>query len=237
MVQKMKKNKIQTDEGLNKLFDALGQEIVYAQIYYKLFRELVESIPEYEHEFQESNTFWTLTLDSLRKAWHTQMCRIFDQTRSSLNLLSFLKIIKANQYLFDEVHFRRRLGDNAPADLVVELFLALREQQLDKDILSVSCKNPLVEKLWRQRNSIVAHLDPMVLLGESRVLEENPLSKTEIEILLDLSLAIINRYSNLYRSSEWSRQIIGHEDYQWLLKLFRLGLQRFHDDRFGKDSL
>ena len=84
------KIKIQTSDELNSLLDVLAREIVDAQIYHRLFCDLIDSISDHEREFQQSNTFWSLTIDSLKEARLTQLCRVFDQECSSLNLVNLL---------------------------------------------------------------------------------------------------------------------------------------------------
>jgi hypothetical protein len=63
------KIEIQTSEELNILLDALAKEIVKANDYYRLFRNLVTAMPSHEREFLQSNTFWTLTLDAIRDSY------------------------------------------------------------------------------------------------------------------------------------------------------------------------
>jgi len=224
------KIKIQSGDELNKLLDALAYEIVDAQIYHKLFCDLVDSIPAHKREFQQSNTFWGLTIVSLKEARLTRLCRVFDQESSSLNLVNLLETIQANLHLFEESHFRKRLQDNAFVDSLAESDRVPSKQQLSDDIEYASCRNPLVKELMIWRNNIVAHRGVKLSLGKKQVLQQNSLSPQEIEELLDQSLKIFNRYLSLYRASTWSRQVIGHDDYQSLLKFLRLGLQKWDED-------
>jgi len=224
------KIKIQSGDELNRLLDALAREIVDANIYHRLFCDLVDSIPAYQREFQQSNTFWSLTLDSLKEARLTRLCRVFDQESNSLNLVNLLETIQANLHLFEEEHFRSRLQDNAFVDSLARSHRIPAEDQLCSDIEYASCKNPLVKKLMIWRNNIVAHRGTKVSLGRQEVLEQNSLSQQEIEDLLDQSLKIFNRYLSLYRASTWSRQMIGHDDYKSILDFIRRGLQKWDED-------
>ncbi|MEM7792620.1 MAG: hypothetical protein AAF546_14540 [Verrucomicrobiota bacterium] len=224
------KIKIQTSEELDQLLDALAREIVDAKVYHQLFSNLVDAIPDYEREFRESNTFWSLTLDSLKEARLTRLCRVFDQESSSLNLVNLLETIKGNLHLFEEEHFRRRLKDNAFVESLAETHRVPEAGQIDDDIEYSSCRNPLVKKLMIWRNNIVAHRGAKVSLGKKQVLEDNPLSYDEIKELLDQSFNIFNRYSSLYRASTWSSQVIGHDDYKSTLSFIRRGLQKWDED-------
>ena len=116
---KMKIN-IQSDKELNSLLDALANEIVDANIYHRLFCDLVDSIDSHQRELSQSNTFWSLTLDALRDARLTRLCRVYDQESKSLNLVNLLDTIKANLHLFEEHYFRERLQDNAFVDSLAQ---------------------------------------------------------------------------------------------------------------------
>jgi hypothetical protein len=192
---------IQTDDELNKLLDALAGEIVDAQIYHRLFCDLTDSIAEYSREFLQSNTFWSLTLDSLKEARLIRLCRVFDQNSTGLNLVNLLETIKANSHFFQEEHFRDHLRNNAFIDSLAETDRVPAPDQLDADIEYASSKNPLVKKLMVWRNKIIAHRDVKISLGKTQILESNPPSQFEIENLLNQSLLIFNRYSSLYKAS------------------------------------
>ena len=226
---KMKIN-IQSDKEINSLLDALANEIVDANIYHRLFCDLVDSIDSHQRELSQSNTFWSLTLDALRDARLTRLCRVYDQESKSLNLVNLLDTIKANLHLFEEHYFRERLQDNAFVDSLAQTGRVPPIAQLDEDIEFSSCRNPLVKKLMIWRNNIVAHRGAKVALGNDQILADNPLSQPEMEQLLDRSFEIFNRYSSLYRASTWSRQIIGHDDYKSLLEFLSLGLKKWDED-------
>ncbi len=221
--------KIKSEDELNKLLDALALEIVDANICYRLYCDLIDSIKENEKVFRQSNTFWHFTFNSLHDAQMIRLCRVFDQESSSLNLFNLLETIKANVHFFDEKHFRQRLKDNAFVDSLAEDDRVPSESQLDKDIWFASNKNPLVKKLMIWRNNIIAHRSAKASLGKNDILTDNPLIQEEIETLLNECFTIFNRYSNLYRASSWSRKVIGCDDYKSLLKFITLGLQKWDE--------
>jgi hypothetical protein len=222
--------RISTGDELNLLLDALAREIVDANIYHHLFCDLLDSIPEYEREFQESQTFWHLTWSALRDARLTHLCRVYDQESKSLNIVNLLYTIKANIHLFTEEHFRQRMTGNAYFDALASYNRIPSIEDVEKDIASVTCQNPLVKKLMVWRNNIAAHRGAKVSLGKDQILVDNSLSQEEVEQLLDHSLKVFNKYSGLYRASSHSRQIIGHDDYKDVLKFIRLGLKKWDDD-------
>jgi hypothetical protein len=58
------KIKIKTGEKLSQLLDALANEIVFSQIYYRLLCDLAKARASHEIEFSNFITFWTHTLGS-----------------------------------------------------------------------------------------------------------------------------------------------------------------------------
>ena len=222
--------KIKSSDELNKLLDALALEIVDANIYHRLYTDLVDSIGNNARAFTQSNTFWSFAIDSLRDARMIRLCRVFDQESKSLNLFNLLETIKANIQFFEEKHFRHRLKDNAFVNSLAGVDRVPDGSQLEKDMWLASAQNPLVRKLMIWRNNIIAHRGAKVSLGKDEILAENPLSQQEIEALLDESFTIFNRYSSLYRASTWSRKVVGHDDYKSLLNFLNLGLQKWDED-------
>ena len=222
--------KVKNSEDLNKLLDALGQEIVDANIYHRLYCDITSSIKENAKAFSQANTFWHFTFNSLGDARLLHLCRVFDQESTSLNLYNLLETIKANLHFFEEDHFRGRLKDNAFVDSLSRDNRIPESKQLDKDIWFASRQNPLVYKLIIWRHNIIAHLGAKVSLGNNQILVNNPLNKEEIENLLDESFSIYNRYSSLYRATTYSRKVVGHDDFKSLLNFMNLGLQKWDEN-------
>ena len=222
--------KIQTSEELNRLLDELAKEIVRAHIHYRLLCDLVKAKPAHEKQFLYFNTFWTLTLDAHRLAYQTHLCRVYDQEFASLNLVNLLHTIKANLHLFSEDNFRKRLKGNAFVDSLAKTTRIPSIDEVERDVELVTCKNSTVKKLTIWRGNIVAHRGAKVALGKDQILKDNPLSDKEIMVLLERSLTLFNKYSGLYNASTQSSGIIGHDDYEQLLKFIGLGIKKRDDD-------
>jgi hypothetical protein len=222
---------IKSADELNKLLDALAKDIVNANIYYKLYIGLTNSIPDYSDEANLSNTFWSLALDAIREAFLLRLCRIFEQNSRSLNLVNLLDTIKTNLHYFQEPHFRERLKDNAFVESLAEDVVIPSVEELQADITFASDKNPIVKRLMLWRMNVYAHTGAKTALGKfTDTLEENSISKEEIEQLLDQCFSISNKYMSLYKASTWSRQIIGHDDYLSLFQFLRIGLEKRESD-------
>lgn len=217
---------IESDEEMKKLFDALVSQIVDGQIYYRLLCDLIAARKEDYKPFTQAPAFWYLTFNAVRDAYMVRLCRVYDTHSAALNIVNFLDTIKANPQLFSEDYFKKRLSDNPHVDSLWDSDRILDAAQLEKDIESVSTKNPIVHKLIMWRHNMVAHIGAGSVLDNNRVLVDNPLTEIEIEKLLEQSMDIFNRYSNMYRAGTWIPQIIGHDDYKTVLKFMNLGLDK-----------
>ena len=222
---------IKSSDELNKLLDALAKDIVDANIYHKLFVGITNSIPDYFDETNLSKTFWSLTLRAIKEAYLLRLCRIFDQHDKSLNLVNLLDTIKTNRHFFEVPHFKERLKDNVFVESLAEGVTIPSIEELQSDIEFASDNNPIVHKLMLWRGNVYAHTGAKTALGKfTDTLEENSISKEEVERLLDQCFSISNKYMNLYKASTWSRQIIGHDDYLSLFKFLRIGLEKRESD-------
>ena len=222
------KLRITSGAELGKLLDALAKDIVDANIYYRLFVDLMTSIDEYGKEVRESYTFWWLTVQAIKEAYLFRLCRIFDRTSKALSLVNLLDTIKANLHLFGKPHFRERMKGNAFVDSLANGARVPTIDEVQADVEFASLRNPVVNKLWEWRGSAYAHTRAKVALGETGALED--ISPAELKELLDRSFSIFNKYLQLYKATTWSRQMIGHEDHQALFKLLRLGLEKYRAD-------
>lgn len=222
---------ITDSEGMNRLLDALADEIVNAHVCHRLFCNLVGSIPKYEKDIDHSPVFWNYTLSSLRDTRLLRLCRIYDQHSKSLNLFNLLQTIEANPHLFSETEFRKRRSDSPHVDYLAACPRQPDEKQLHADLTYASNDNSLVRKLMVWRNNIVAHRGTKLTLGRKDILDSNPISKTELEELLNRALKIFNHYSHLFRASTWSVQMIGEEDYQYCLEMLHKGIETAKAER------
>lgn len=215
---------------LKTLLDSLAWEIVYANTYHRLYCDLLDSLKDHEREFNQARTFWNLTLSALRDVRNLGLCRIYDKHSRSLNLYNLLETIKANTNYFKTESFKQRLKDNPFVESLAELDRMPDPGKLEEDIEFASPRNALVKKLLIWRNKIIAHHDPEVPLGRRQILEDKPLSRKEIEQLLDAAFKIFNRYSNLFCASSWSRYMAHHDEYKSVLKFMKMGMDKWDED-------
>src|SRR5688572_28663385 len=102
-----------TSDELAALLQDVANNVIDAGIHYKLFRDLLESIPSHQQILEQSRAFWTLTFVAHRDAAVLRLCRVYDQEKRAVGLQVLLKAVQRNPELFDEAHFRVRLKANA----------------------------------------------------------------------------------------------------------------------------
>lgn len=221
---------IQEGEELTHLFQRLADEIVYANSYHRLLCELIESRQDNHKAYNESNTFWHLIFQALSEARMIRFCRIYDTESTSLNIVNLLDTIKANIHLFSVENFRDRLQKNAFVDSLIQHARVPQINQLEEDIKSASCQNPIIKKLVIWRNNIIAHTGAKSVLKKNQILVDNPISKEELDQLLDQSFDIFNRYSFMYCANTWEWQFVSHDDYKSVFKFMNLGLEKWDED-------
>jgi hypothetical protein len=54
-------------------------------------------------------------------------------------------------------------------------------------------------------------------LNNTDITKEYPLNSNEISDLLTRATSILNRYSGLFRASTYLPQVVGHNDYEYIL--------------------
>lgn len=210
------------------LLDALWSELVDANFHFSLHQNLLKATPDYWMVFKESNTFWTLTLSAHLDAVVLRLCKAYDRydSKPNLNLRSLLETIKDNLHLFDKLSFRERLKDNPFVDSLAKESRKPDPAQLQEDFDFVS-GNHLVRKLIDWRNKVYSHLSRDVVFNPRAFNTNSPLSFTEIKTLIDHGFTILNRYSGLFAANYYSKTMIGHDDYLWVLKTSKEALQAY----------
>ena len=163
---------IQSAEHFNSLLDALAGDIIDGELYFKLYKDLNKSIPNYTNEFNQSRTFWSLTRKALIDATLLRLCRVYDTHINSLSLSNLLDTIKANLNLFDIEGFRDRLKDNPFVESLAETARKPDINEINQYIDSVGDQNPLVKKLIIWRHNVIAHKTAANIVNNINITEK-----------------------------------------------------------------
>ena len=227
--------KILDSAEFQSLLDALASELVEANIHFKLYADLTGAISEYQEEYNQSTAFWSLTFQAHLDAAVFRLCKIYDQHTNTLNLRNLLDTIKANISVFDTEDFRQRLKGNPFVESLSDESRKPDEKQLEIDLVYVSEENPLVKNLIVLRNNFFAHRSAKNAITKRNLAEDYPLTIKNVEELLVDGMRLINRYSSLFRASTYSTNMVGRDDFQFVLKSIREHLalieQRIEEER------
>jgi AbiU2 len=210
--------KVNDSTEFDDLLRGLADDIVHAHIHYQLYRELHQSLCEHPLVTPQSNTLWQLTLNAHINTCMQSLCRGYDQDTKALHLRSWLLTIRENLHFFDQDEFRRRLKANPFVQSLARMPRKPNQTILEEDIRLCSPRDLLVKTLVIHRNSYVAHTDAKNIIAKRNPHDTYPLPFENFEGLLARAKAILNRYSSLFTSITYTTQIIGHDDYQFILK-------------------
>ena len=200
------------------LLSALSRDIVNANIYYKLLKDINSELESKPLVAIQSRAFWSLTQESLLISTTTLLCRAYDQNNKSLSLHNLLLTITENMLLFDEANFRERKKGNPFVDSLAQSPRKPDVELLKDDIALCSKKDELVKNLTVHRGSTLAHLNAKNIVKKNNINDKNPLPFADLGILLARAKEILNRYSSLFSASTYSTQIIGHDDFKYIFE-------------------
>src|SRR6266513_4765891 len=148
---------IKDSADFERLLKALSDDVVDAHIHYQLRQDLIQAIDKHPLVVQQSNVFWTFTLQAHLNSSVYALFRAYDQDTKSLHLRSWLTTIQANLHLFDEAAFRERLKDNPYVASLAKDSRKPDAEVLARDISSCSSSDPVVKRLVTYRGSRIAH--------------------------------------------------------------------------------
>ncbi|GAB4514355.1 MAG: hypothetical protein Tsb0026_19690 [Sulfuricaulis sp.] len=219
-----------SEQEFERLLAGLAQEVVDAAIHWRLYSDLTKAIEVFSIEYNQSPAFWTLTFQSHLDATIFRLIRIYDGNSESLSLRNLLDTIKQNINLFDTDKFRQRLKSNPFVNSLASDIRKPDVVQLDKDISYASTSNHLVKKLTIWRNNLFAHRKAKMTARGYNLATDYPITGEDVGELVKKSVEILNRYSSLFRAETHSTQIVGHDDYKFVLKSIRKNLEQMHKE-------
>ncbi|MFH7041758.1 hypothetical protein ABT392_05500 [Paucibacter sp. JuS9] len=215
--------KVASAEEFKRLIEALAYDVESANIHWRLYVGVHAAIGESRCVYEQSATFWHLTFNAHTFTALQFLSRAFDQEQRSLHLLSWLKTIEANLHLFEPEEFKKRLAGNPFAESLAECSRSPDPDQLKADIALCMATDPDVNLLVRHRNSIGAHRSARAAVTG---LAPDGVPVDVLERLLDRAHTILNRYSSLFAASTYSRQMLGHDDYRYVVSSVSQAVER-----------
>jgi AbiU2 len=172
----------------------LADDVQVAAIHHRLASDLSAAVPEFVRELNQASAFWSLTMYAHLSEVRTRLCRLYDQHRSALSLRTWLA---------------------AAAKLE-----SLRQSSIASDLREVEATDPVVKKVVKLRNNVVAHTAATPI--DRRALEQAfGLTFAESDLLVHRAVSLVNTYGQRLMRQSWSTQIVGHDDYLTVLRAIR----------------
>lgn len=201
-----------------RLLKALSDDIVDAHVHYRLYEDLVKALAKHSLVFPQSRVFWDLTLQAHVNSTVYALIRAYDQEQKSLHLRSWLVTIQENLHLFDDAAFCERLKDNPHVASLAKDREKPDPAVLADDIGACSASDPLVKRLTMYRGNRIAHRGAKYILSALDADERFGFTFEELRLLLDRAKTILNRYSYLFGASVYSTNIVGRDDFQYIIE-------------------
>ena len=225
-----------SSEEFSRLISGLASDAVAARIHFTHLRALYASIEEYEVEFNQSPTFWNLVFEGHLEVTMVRLARVYEHHDDTLNLRNWLDTIEANIDLFDRDRFRERKKENPFVESLAAVNRLPDRRELAKDIAIVSSSDSLVKKLIIHRHNLFAHRSATFTREGRNPAREYPLSPEDLDTLTSRAVSIVNKYSGLFQAETFSDQMVGADDYRFVLEAARFAVRQAEEDIAGDAS-
>jgi len=224
---------VRNSDELKRLSEALALELVDANIAFRMHEQLIAAYEgDYGNAMREAWTFWSLTIQGHLDSAVFRLCRIYDQDDKNLGLRGLLDTIRSNQHLFSQEQFAARMQSRPQPELLIANYEPLDQAQIDIDMkYATRATNPVVDRLIAVRHNYYSHRNARDVVAERAVAETYPYQRHEVGDLLDGGLSIVNRYNMLLDLNTWSRNIVGGDDYHYVLRAAQERLDRLIAER------
>ena len=211
---------VKNSEEFQRLLQNLSLELVDANIAFRMHTDLIAAYEgEFGEEMRQAWTFWSLTIQAHVESAIFRLCRIYDQDDKNLGLRGLLDTIRANPHLFSKEEFGKRVEGRPAAGLLAADLPALDREQLRRDTDYVTrATNPVVDRLIDVRHNFYSHRNARDVVEGRPVAEAHPHMREEVGELLRGGMEISNRYSQLFHAEMWSTNMVGRDDYNYVLR-------------------
>lgn len=199
---KYKVHKFKDEGHFVKVSMRLADDVLAASVQRRLRKRLDEEMEEFLIEFNQSPAFWSTVFGSLTASSLAALCRVYDSHPDALSLGNWL----------------RSLPENAAS---LPGAANIKHSDLEESIKSVTDSDPIVKRLIQTRGAFVAHRNARNVIEERNLESRFGVTFEELDLLVDRALDTLNRYGQLVAGQMWSRDLVGSDDYKYVLKAIR----------------
>jgi len=205
---------VKDSHEFRRLMATLARDIGNAHFHWKMFRNLEGALDAQAVVYEQSPTFWSLTLDAHREAAVLHLCRAFDSHHDALSLTKWLGVIRDHLYLFDVEEFDKRMAEHPFAHTLRNHAVRPDLEALGDDETRCSSKDPLVKRLIRFRGNVTAHMNAAAVRDSTLAAAAGPIEYAEVEELLNRASAVLSTYSLLFSADVFATSMFGADDYR-----------------------
>lgn len=192
----------------------LADDLAIANTSFYFYKKLYDAQKRgFRRELGKSPEFWGYTERAHCIISLIYLCRVFDTHRNpAFHLLRLVEEIDESK-LSDSEKRQRRIDLN---------FLQKEDLKLNK------FPNSKVAKLRKWRNNLLSHSnEDLILIGLNNFLAKNPLTRSEIQYLIDNGFSIIERWAPYYKVRLPIKRLAQERaDYLIALQALRVGLRQ-----------
>jgi hypothetical protein len=199
-------------------FKWVADDLAIANTSFYFYKKLFDARKRgFRRELRNSPEFWGYTERAHLIASLTYLCRVFDthrekkqKDRDAFHLLRLVEEIDESK--LSDLEKRQRQTDLD--------FLQRKDTKLNK------CPNPKVAKLRKWRNNLLSHSNEgLILKGLNDFLVLNPLTRSEIQQLINAGFSIMERWATHYKVRVPIKRLAQErDDYLIVLQSLRMGL-------------
>jgi hypothetical protein len=198
-------------------FKWLADDLAIANTSFYFFKKLSDAQKrEFRGELRKSQEFWGYTQRAHCIVSLIYLCRVFDtyrnKTRKAGDAFHLLRLI-------EEID-KSKLSNSEKRQLQADLNFLQKE-----DLKNNKFPNSKVAKLRKWRNNLLSHSnEDLILKGLNDFLVLNPLTRSEIQQLIDKGFSILERWAAYYKASLPIKRLAQERaDYLIVLQLLRAG--------------
>lgn len=198
-------------KDLKTALDRITQQLYLGRTYLLLDRAARKYLHENRDVAKMAPVYLTLTLLGLRDEAIIHVCRLYDRDTRVLNLKRLRTLAES------------KAGLARDTDALKNVLTAWDDQ--------VEEIGALVDKLGKYRNNYFAHLNwETVIRGSGSGLI---LRMSEVEELYDHAITFVNELSSLFLRSRTHMELLGLDDFRWLLDNAARGNALFKSRRWA----
>jgi hypothetical protein len=195
-----------TEEKFIKYHDKLRDELNKAYTHYEICKSLRDFRTSHYEEFINALTFFNFTIDANLFATVMSINRFIDKRKESLKLDIFFKFVEDNLNMFSDEAYEKRLRnkgmDDEDCGHWMKKHIKITPETIRQDRQKVENLPIHNLKIWRDKK--LAHINKNFILIDIDVMQDSPVTISEIDQILDTLHEILNRYLISYNGTEWA---------------------------------